>query len=150
MKTRIHVNRGRLGSFRKRQTSGPVITVKNYKENRYGTRADILNPQGRVIASVVQQGYSVYVEAYDDVYSDTERVTAPARIQIDATRVRKNIHESEETRVPVFFLTSATRELHSSQVLTTGEWEIKYSPDKPLGCGARVWVETELDVRVRA
>ena len=26
---------------------------------------------------------------------------------------------------------------------------VVYSPDKPLGCGARVWIETRLETRVR-
>lgn len=26
--------------------------------------------------------------------------------------------------------------------------KVVYSPDKPLSCGARVWIETELDVEV--
>ena len=26
---------------------------------------------------------------------------------------------------------------------------VVYSPDKPLSCGAKVWIETELEVRVK-
>ena len=29
-----------------------------------------------------------------------------------------------------------------------GKWKIVYEPDKPLGCGATVWLVTEDDVKV--
>ena len=71
MKKRIHINQHRIKSNHKTGANEPVITVKTYKENRYGH-------------SVMINGPSVVV----------------------------------------------------------------YSPDKPLSCGARVWIETDSDVDV--
>jgi hypothetical protein len=34
------------------------------------------------------------------------------------------------------------------RVKLTGNSEVIYSPDKPLGCGARVWIETDSEVLV--
>lgn len=34
------------------------------------------------------------------------------------------------------------------EALIDGPCRVVYSPDKPLSCGARVWIETESEVRV--
>jgi hypothetical protein len=74
MKTRIHVNQHNIRANAKGADS-PVLTVKDYKENRKVNMAELLGDDGEVVASVI------------------------------------------------------------------------YSPDKPLSCGAKVWIETELEVR---
>ena len=74
MKTKIHVNQHNIRANNK-GADLPVITVKDYKQNRKCNEVDILK-DGQVVARVV------------------------------------------------------------------------YSPDRPLSCGAKVWVETELEVRV--
>lgn len=74
MKTRIHVNQHNIRANSK-GADLPVITVKDYRENRKVNRAEIVGPQGEIVASVV------------------------------------------------------------------------YSPDKPLPCGAKVWIETDLQVQ---
>ena len=74
MKTILHVNQHNI----KANTKGadmPVLTVKDYKQNRKGNEASIVK-DGVVLAKLI------------------------------------------------------------------------YSPDKPLPCGAKVWIETELDVEV--
>lgn len=73
MKTRIHVNQHNIRANHK-GANLPVLTIKDYKQNRKANRANILDADGTVIASVV------------------------------------------------------------------------YMPDNPLPCGAKVWIETELDV----
>lgn len=75
MKTRIHVNQHNIRTNAKGGNL-PVLTVKDYKQNRKGNRVDIFDDDGVVVATVV------------------------------------------------------------------------YSPDKPLSCGAKVWIETDLDVSV--
>jgi hypothetical protein len=72
MKTIIHVNQHEVKANAKNGTDNPVLTVKNYKQNRYA-------------------------------------------------------HEIE----------------------IKGDSRIVYSPDKPLSCGARVWIETEATVIIR-
>lgn len=76
MITRIHVNQHNIRANRKRNAELPVITVKDYKENRKTNEADVVDEDGRVVCRVV------------------------------------------------------------------------YRPDRPLPCGAHVWVETELEVRI--
>jgi len=74
MKTKIHVNQHNIRANNK-GADLPVITVKDYRQNRKCNEVDILK-DGQVVARVV------------------------------------------------------------------------YSPDRPLSCGAKVWIETELEVRV--
>lgn len=76
MKTIIHVNQHIIRRNLKTGEREPVITCKNYKENRYGHEVIVYDTLGNVVVKVV------------------------------------------------------------------------YSPDKPLSCGARVWVETENKVEV--
>ncbi len=71
MKTRIHINQHKIKANRKHGTNEPVITVKDYKSNRYG-----------------------------------------------------------------------------HQVVIHGPSKVVYQPDKPLSCGAHVWLETEAEVEV--
>jgi hypothetical protein len=74
MKTIVHVNQHKIRENLKQGTRHPVITVKDYKSNRYASNVSIRDSEGNEVARVV------------------------------------------------------------------------YSPDKPLSCGARVWIETELAV----
>lgn len=71
MKTIIHVNQHVVKANAKNGTNNPVLTVKDYKENRYAHTVNI-----------------------------------------------------------------------------KGESKVVYSPDKPLSCGARVWIETRADVEL--
>ena len=75
MKTVIHVNQHVIRANKKKGENNPVITVKDYKSNRYAHDAIILGPDGEEVARVV------------------------------------------------------------------------YRPDKPLSCGAHVWIETQLNVK---
>jgi hypothetical protein len=77
MKTIIHVNQHIIKRNSKEGRNDPPLTVKTYKDNRKAQRAEVLDSDGNVIATVV------------------------------------------------------------------------HSPDKPLSCGARVWIETESEVRVK-
>lgn len=74
MKTIVHVNQHKIRENLKQGTRQPVLTVKDYKSNRYTSNAIIRDAKGNEVARVV------------------------------------------------------------------------YSPDKPLSCGARVWIETQNQV----
>lgn len=76
MKTVIHVNQHNIKANNKHDAGLPVITVKDYKQNRKGNEAIIYDANGVEVARVV------------------------------------------------------------------------YRPEKPLSCGARVWIETQHDVKV--
>ena len=77
MKTIVHVNQHKIRENLKQGTANPVLTVKDYKSNRYATNAIIRDASGNEVARVV------------------------------------------------------------------------YSPNQPLSCGARVWIETELEVETK-
>jgi len=51
--TRIHVNQHKIKANRKHGTSEPVITVKDYKNNRYAHEAIIRDASGEEVARVV-------------------------------------------------------------------------------------------------
>lgn len=53
-KTNIHVNQGHIARNAKGGTSLPVLTAKNYKENKKGQTAEIVH-DGRVIATFRSQ-----------------------------------------------------------------------------------------------
>jgi len=51
-------------------------------------------------------------------------------------------------RNPVLTVKTNKSNTYAHAVQIDGPCVIKYSPDQPLSCGARVWVETEHDVVV--
>lgn len=53
MLTRIHVNQHRIKSNRKGITDLPVLTVKDYTQNRYTSTAVIKDAAGNEVARVV-------------------------------------------------------------------------------------------------
>ena len=55
--------------------------------------------------------------------------------------------ESED-RVPVLTVKTYKTNVYCNSVEITGPSRVVYSPDKPLSCGAKVWVETESEVIV--
>lgn len=71
---RIHVNQHRLRHNLKTGEREPAITVKQSDANHYGHRVDILDAEGKVLASVVQEdahplncGARVWVETEQPV-----------------------------------------------------------------------------------
>jgi hypothetical protein len=50
---------------------------------------------------------------------------------------------------PVLTVKTYKTNLYAHEVEVLGPSRIVYSPDKPLSCGARVWVETESEVIVK-
>lgn len=53
MKTIIHVNQHKIKSNRKTGGREPVLSVKNYKSNQYGSRASIFDGNGNEIAKII-------------------------------------------------------------------------------------------------
>jgi len=66
------------------------------------------------------------------------------RIHVNMHTIRKN-HKTGE-REPVLTVKTYKDNTYCHEVLVDGPCKIIYSPDKPLPCGARVWIETENDV----
>ena len=62
------------------------------------------------------------------------------------TRIKSN-HKNNK-REPVITVKTYKSNTYGHQVHILGECKVVYSPDKPLSCGAKVWIETEAEVIV--
>jgi hypothetical protein len=56
------------------------------------------------------------------------------------TNIRKELQE------PVLTVKQGKNNTYAMEVDILGPCKVIYSPDKPLSCGARVWIETESEV----
>ena len=68
------------------------------------------------------------------------------RIHINMHVIRKNKKTGE--RNPVITCKTSRSNTYGHTVSIEGPSKVIYSPDKPLSCGARVWIETEAPVTV--
>lgn len=50
------------------------------------------------------------------------------------------------TRKPPLTCKTSKDNIYAKQITIDGPCRIRYSPDKPLSCGAHVWIETESEV----
>jgi hypothetical protein len=67
-------------------------------------------------------------------------------IHINQHVIRKNKKEGLNDPVITVKTYKENRYAHSVRIL--GESKVVYSPDKPLSCGAYVWLETEAEVEL--
>jgi hypothetical protein len=67
-------------------------------------------------------------------------------IHVNQFAIRRNIHAAEPE--PVLTVKSGRSNTYAHEVEIDGPAKIVYRPTKPLGCGARVWLETYAPVRV--
>ena len=70
------------------------------------------------------------------------------RIHINQHTIKKNQKTGE--RKPVISCKTYKENIYSNSVEILGPSKVVYSPDKPLSCGARVWIETTSEVIVDA
>jgi hypothetical protein len=66
------------------------------------------------------------------------------RIHVNQHAIKRNRKTGE--REPVISVKSSRGNQYASTVVIHGPSRIVYSPDKPLSCGATVWIETESEV----
>ena len=66
------------------------------------------------------------------------------RIHINQHLIRKNQKTGE--RNAVISCKTYKENIYSNSVEILGPSKVVYSPDKPLSCGARVWIETTSEV----
>ena len=59
--------------------------------------------------------------------------------------VIKSNHKNNK-REPVITVKTYNSNTYGHQVHILGECKVVYSPDKPLSCGAKVWIETDAEV----
>lgn len=69
------------------------------------------------------------------------------------TIIHVNQHEIKAnnkngTNNPVLTVKTYKSNTYAHRVKINGASEVVYSPDKPLSCGARVWIETQSDVTI--
>lgn len=66
-------------------------------------------------------------------------------IHINQHVIRSNSKTGE--REPVITVKTYKDNNYAHEVYVDGPCKIVYSPDKPLSCGAKVWIETEAEVK---
>ena len=67
-------------------------------------------------------------------------------VHVNQHAIRRNI--KAEDREPVLTVKTYKSNTYAHEVAIDGPSKVVYSPDKPLSCGARVWIETEHPVEV--
>ena len=68
------------------------------------------------------------------------------RIHINQHVIRANAKSGE--RNPVITVKGGGKNDYAHQVIINGHTKVVYSPDKPLSCGAKVWIETTEEVEL--
>jgi len=63
------------------------------------------------------------------------------RIHINQHKIRSN--KKNGTKEPVITVKTSKSNDYAHEVKIEGPSKVIYSPDKPLSCGARVWIETD-------
>jgi len=68
------------------------------------------------------------------------------KIHINQHHIRSN--SKHNTDLPVMTVKTYKKNIKGNSVKINGASTVIYSPDKPLSCGAKVWIETDAEVRV--
>ena len=68
------------------------------------------------------------------------------RIHVNQHKIRSN--KKHNLNEPVITFKTSKSNDYGHEVKILGPSKIIYSPDKPLSCGAKVWIETEADVKI--
>lgn len=66
------------------------------------------------------------------------------RIHVNQHHIRSNAKGGEQK--PVLTVKTYRENIKCNRVKIKGDSEVVYSPDKPLSCGAKVWIETEAEI----
>ena len=66
-----------------------------------------------------------------------------AKVHVNQHRIRSNAKTG--AREPVITVKTYKSNEYATRVRINGPSEVEYSPDKPLSCGAKVWIEAEYD-----
>tara|TARA_R110000787_G_scaffold253394_1_gene358792 strand:+ start:188 stop:586 length:399 start_codon:yes stop_codon:yes gene_type:complete len=67
-----------------------------------------------------------------------------ARIHVNQHVIKANAKNGENN--PIFTIKQGGKNTYAFNVKVKGEMELVYSPDKPLSCGAKVWIETRGEI----
>jgi len=63
---------------------------------------------------------------------------------VNQHKIRSNIKNN--MKEPVITVKTSKSNVYAHEVDIKGPSKVIYSPDKPLSCGAKVWIETESEV----
>ena len=70
-------------------------------------------------------------------------------IHVNQHNIRANSKlEEGESPLPVLTIKTYKSNTYANEVEILGPSKIVYSPDKPLSCGAKVWIETSSSVGI--
>ena len=67
------------------------------------------------------------------------------RIHVNQHNVKANAKGAD---LPVLTVKTYKSNTYAQEIKIHGESTIVYAPEKPLSCGARVWIETQADVEI--
>ena len=70
-------------------------------------------------------------------------------IHVNQAHIRSNIKAEPDERIPVLTVKTYKSNVYTNEVTINGPSKLVYSPDKPLSCGARVWLETKSEVTIK-
>ena len=76
----------------------------------------------------------------------TRSSTNLKRIHVNMHHIRHN--KKHGTNKPVITVKSSGSNQYGHSVEILGPSKVIYSPDKPLSCGARVWIETRSEINI--
>jgi hypothetical protein len=65
-------------------------------------------------------------------------------VHVNQHKIKSNAKTG--AREPVLTVKTYKSNIYAHEVHISGPCKIVYSPDKPLSCGAKVWIETEYEV----
>ena len=68
------------------------------------------------------------------------------KIHVNQHKIRSN--KKHNLNEPVITVKTSKSNDYGHEVAILGPSKIVYSPDKPLSCGAKVWIETEAEVKI--
>ena len=68
------------------------------------------------------------------------------KIHVNQHKIRSN--KKHNLNEPVITVKTSKSNDYGHEVEILGPSKIVYSPDKPLSCGAKVWIETEAEVKL--
>jgi len=68
------------------------------------------------------------------------------RIHVNQHKIKSNLKNG--LNEPVLTVKTSNKNYKTNSVEVLGNSTIVYSPDKPLSCGAKVWIETKADVEL--
>jgi hypothetical protein len=70
-------------------------------------------------------------------------------VHVNQHNIKYNAKNPDDPK-PVLTVKTYKDNTYANEVSIAGPSKLVYSPDKPLSCGAKVWIETQSEVQVVA